>query len=94
ALSVDLKQCIYRWRTEDNLTIKKCAHQAGCSVGLVAKMLKNMELFGTVNNPFSKWTGRPRELDTTDIAYIMELLRARPTIYLDEIQHKLCTTRD
>ncbi|KAJ4493025.1 hypothetical protein C8J55DRAFT_418601, partial [Lentinula edodes] len=67
---------------------------AGCSVGLVAKVLENMKLFGTVNNPFSKQTGCPRELDTTDIAYIMELLRACPTIYLDEIQHKLCTTRD
>jgi transposase len=70
SISNDLKQCIYRWRTEDRLTIQQCADRAGCSVGLVAKVLKNMDEFGTVNNPFKKRTGRPREADGMDITYI------------------------
>ncbi|KAJ3804510.1 hypothetical protein F5876DRAFT_2396, partial [Lentinula aff. lateritia] len=89
AVSVDLKKCFYRWYTGEGLTIRDCAARAGCSVGLVAKVLKNMENHGMVINPFSKHTGRPRELDDGDVQYICQLLKAHPTIYLDEVQQKV-----
>ncbi|KAJ3858892.1 hypothetical protein EV359DRAFT_10548, partial [Lentinula novae-zelandiae] len=92
-VSDDLKKCIYRWYTVEKLTIEDCAGRAGCSVGLVAKVLKNMQEFGAVNNPNSKHTGRPREVDNGDELYIKEVLKARPTIYLDELQLKLGTVR-
>ncbi|KAJ3808246.1 hypothetical protein EV368DRAFT_46400, partial [Lentinula lateritia] len=55
------------------------AGHAGCSVGLVAKVLKNMREFGAVNNPNSRHTGRPREVDNSNELYIKEVLKAQPT---------------
>ncbi|KAE9388189.1 hypothetical protein BT96DRAFT_1074874 [Gymnopus androsaceus JB14] len=57
-LSDDLKRRIYHWyTTEKNVTMEDCAQRAGCSVGSVAKVMKNVRDFGTVSNPLSKHTG-------------------------------------
>ena len=73
--------------------MEQCAQRAGCSIGLVAKVLKNMQEFGTVSNPLSKRTGRPRAADDGDVLYITEIIKTCPTIYLDELQYKLETVR-
>lgn len=94
-LSDDLKRRIYHWyTTEDNIIMKDCAQRAGCSIGSVAKVMKNIRDFGTVSNPLSKHTGRPRVADDGDDLYIREIIKSRPTIYLDELQIKLETVRN
>lgn len=74
--------------------MEDCARRAGCSVGSVAKVMKNVRDFGTVSNPLSKHTGRPRVVNDGDDLYIREIIKTHPTIYLNELQIKLETIRD
>jgi transposase len=94
-LSKDLKsrivQCQY---FEDQLTMRDIATQARCSVGLVHNVLSNFREFGTTVNPFKRYTGRSRYLDEEDMLYLTTLLKANPSLYLDELQLKLADARD
>lgn len=72
SLSVDLKQRIYCWYTEEGHTVRDCAERARCSVGLVAK--------ATCNNLVQSMILLADELgaleDTGDLEYISALLKA------------------
>ena len=65
---------------------------ARCSLGVVHKVIQNYREFGEVNNPFARAAqceGRPRYLTNKDISFIGAVIRANPSIYLDELQQKL-----
>ncbi|KAE9396811.1 hypothetical protein BT96DRAFT_941366 [Gymnopus androsaceus JB14] len=67
---------------------------SGKSLEEYAGIGRNMQEFGTVSNPLSKRTGRPRAADDGDVLYITEIIKTCPTIYyLDELQYKLETVR-
>jgi len=94
AMSVDLKERIVAWYLQDGLTYRDITKLADCSIGHVSNVMSNFRNFGQVNNPFSCRTGRPSVIQAGDITYISSLLSANPTLYLDELQTRLSTTRD
>lgn len=67
---------------------------AGCSETTVYDILSLHRDFGQVVNPHHHPHGRPRTLNQGDMNYIYSILEANPTLYLDEIQHRLSETRD
>ena len=92
-ISDDLRRRIIAWR-EDGLPIKAIAELAGCKDRVVYKILATHRDTGGVRYaPSFLPRGRPRTLDNHDIDYISGLLAANPTLYLDEIQEKLESTR-
>jgi len=64
-----------------------------CSIGLVYKVICNYRDFGQVRNPFNGRGGRPCTLTDQDISFLNALLKANPSLYLDEMQQKLFTIR-
>jgi len=94
SVSSDLKERIVEWYIEDEYTMREITDLAGVSLGLVHKTIPLHNEYGQVTNPFSQRTGRPRTMNEGDIAYIQEILRANPTLYLDEIQSKLSSVRN
>ena len=50
--------------------------------------------FRTTVNPFKHYTGQSRYLDEEDVLYLTTLLKANPSLYLDELQLKLADARD
>ncbi|KAJ7189623.1 hypothetical protein GGX14DRAFT_304980, partial [Mycena pura] len=93
SVSSDLKEQIVKWYMEDEPEYSMCnvANLAGVSLGLVHKTVSLHNEYSQVTNPFSRRTGRPRTMNEGDIAYVQEILRANPTLYLDEIQSKLAS---
>ncbi|KIY67293.1 hypothetical protein CYLTODRAFT_319922, partial [Cylindrobasidium torrendii FP15055 ss-10] len=95
AYSADLKRLIYDWYVEDiTMTYRKAAARAKVSIGLVAKIMKNMDEFGVVVNPNKRRTGRALDYDEGDLAYLTEWLQCHPTAYLDEAREALCEARE
>jgi transposase len=74
--------------------MRDIAAQARCSVSLVHNVLSNFREFGTTVNPFKRYTGRSRYLDEEDMLYLTTLLKANPSLNLDELQLKLADARD
>jgi len=93
ALSDDLKRRILTWYMEDGCTYREICALAQCSIGTVAKVMKNYHEFGELKNPFTKRTGRPRMVNEGDVQYIFSILDANPVLYLDEIQQRLNAAR-
>ncbi|KAJ7488780.1 hypothetical protein B0H11DRAFT_1674212, partial [Mycena galericulata] len=93
-ISIDLKKRIVKWYLEDEHTMEEIVDLAGVSLGLVSKTVNLYLEHGQVNNPSSKRTGRPRTLNDGDRDYIVGILVANPTLYLDEIQSKLQSVRN
>lgn len=92
ALSTDLKQRIVTFRHE-GLTIRDIAEQMKVSVGGVHRTLRTYEECGNLVDPAKRKTGRPQILDDDDAWYLKSLLESNPTLYLDEIKHKLEVVR-
>ncbi|KAF9011499.1 hypothetical protein BDZ89DRAFT_918210, partial [Hymenopellis radicata] len=93
-ISEDLKLRMVHWHDVEGLTQQSVAERAGCSIGLVSKVLKYHREYGTVKNPFAQRSGRPRLLSDDDLSYVAELHHSNPTIYLDEVADKLWRMRD
>lgn len=94
AISDDLKQRIVKWYLEDKMTMQDISTTATCSIGLVSKVLRNYRQYGQVNDPYSRRTGRPSYLNADDLHFLETLITANPSLYLDEIQHKLAAVRN
>ena len=92
ALSVDLKQRIITLRHE-GLTMRNIAERMKVSVGGVHKTLRAYEESGGPTDPSKRRTGRPQILNDGDAWYLKSLLESNPTLYLDEIKHKLEVVR-
>ena len=60
------------------------------SLGFVHNVAACHRQFGRVTNPHTPGPHeRPRVLDTIGTLFLQELIKADPSIYLDELQHKL-----
>jgi transposase len=94
ALSNDLKERIVKWYNVDGLTMKDISSTAECSIGLVSNVLRNHQHYGQVSNPYSRRTGRPSYLSAEDLNYLQTIITTNPSIFLDELQHKLTAVHD
>lgn len=54
ALSDDLKSRILTWYIEGGYTYREICGLGQCSIGTVAKVMKNYREFGELKNPFTK----------------------------------------
>jgi len=63
------------------------------SVGFVHNVVSCYQAFGQVTNPQPWFYGRRRLLDDKDLSFIRAVADAQPSIYLDELQHKLAIVR-
>ena len=64
------------------------------SLGFVHKVVSCHRTFGQVTDPRPRFYGRRRVLDDSDLSFIRAVIDAQPSIYLDELQHKLAVVRD
>jgi len=64
------------------------------SLGFVHSVVSCHQRFGQVTDPRLRFNGRPRALDDGDLSFIRAVIDAQPSIYLDELQHKLAAIRD
>ena len=75
--------------------MRDIAAQMKVSVGGVYKTLRAYEECGEYTNPSRRRTGRPQILDDDDDTwYLKLLLESNPTLYLDEMKHKLGMVRN
>ncbi|KAG2090022.1 uncharacterized protein F5147DRAFT_586880 [Suillus discolor] len=89
-VSDDLKARIPVLRRRGH-SVKHICYLLGVKKTLVYKVLR---LFSpTCSSIHSKNTGCRRTLTIDDLAFITAILRHRPTIYLDELQHELHSRR-
>lgn len=93
-LSLDLRWRIVYWRTDDGLQISEIAGLAGCSERTVYDILAQFRQFGEPANQLAQPRHRPRVLETSDVQYVVSLLQANPSLYLDELQHRLSIGRE
>ncbi len=63
------------------------------SLGLISKVVNAFRTYGTVNDPTRQYTGRPSLLGEEDGIYLEATLSANPSLYLDELQHRLNLVR-
>lgn len=91
--SEDLRACIVRWRDVYGWSVQDIALVANVSVRTVYRILALYRDYGLFRKHPTR-TGAPRALDQLDLAYISALLRAQPTLYLDEIHERLWAVRD
>jgi transposase len=93
-LSEDLKNRIADWYYTQNMTMEEIKELAGCSIGTVYNIIRNVRDFGVVKNPFNQQAGRPSSLTDGDIKFLEAVLDANPTMYLDKMQQRLRDVRE
>lgn len=91
-LSPEMHVSVVQWFYRDKLPVHHIATLARCSQDSVYQAIWNQTNFGTSFHPNGHSQHHPRELITGDIQYILSILQASPTLYLDEIQTWLFTT--
>ena len=92
-LSEDLKERVINLYLSDGLSMREVATLLSVSLGFVHNVVACHRRFWQVNDPRPRFYGQHRILNGNDIPFIYEVIGAQPTIYLDEIQHKLATVR-
>jgi hypothetical protein len=85
AISEDLKQRIVKWYLDDEETMESVAVLAGCSVGLVHKVLQTHREHSLVTDPFHRRTGRPKYLTDDGILDGFHSLTMRGKVDQDDI---------
>ncbi|ELU42805.1 transposase domain-containing protein [Rhizoctonia solani AG-1 IA] len=92
-LSPELRWPVVYWYIELEWNADECARISQRSRSSIFRVIRCFLENGTVLSPrFS--TGRPQILSTKDRNYILALLQARPSLYLDEIQLALYTHQE
>jgi len=101
-LSKDLKARVADIYSQGDVTMREVAETFGVSLGFSHNVIAHHRRFGLV------WTdyvpcqpmiylgprGRRRVLDAIDMLCIREIIGVEPSIYLDELQHKLAIGRN
>lgn len=93
-LSDELRRLIVSWRQGQGKTVRDIAALADCSECTVYTVLKYDREYGVVVNPSARQRGCRRTLEVTDIDFVLALIDANPSIYLDELQERLLEVRD
>ena len=80
----------------EGYSVKELCHLLGIKKSLVYKVLSRYQWFGSVSNPhtYSCGVGRPRFLNSTDLAFLSAIIDHRPSVYLDELQDELRLKRN
>jgi transposase len=92
AYSHDLKERILHFHLRGE-TMRSTAEAFNVSLGFVHRILNFHQRFGQIENPYTAPRHGRRIITTADEDFIRSLTRARPSIYLDEIQHELESVR-
>lgn len=93
--SEDLKVRVANVYSQGDMTMREVAETFDVSLGFVHNVVTCRRQFGQVTNPHTLDTrGRQRKLNTIDLLFIREVIKAEPSIYLDELQYKLMIARD
>ncbi|KAE9395271.1 Homeodomain-like protein [Gymnopus androsaceus JB14] len=93
SLSQDIRRRIVHWRIEEGREIHEIAQLAGCCDNTVYTILRMYRESGELHNVNAIPYGRPRILNSGDKAYILSILKAMPSLFLDEIQDCLWNHR-
>ena len=56
-ISDDLKEHIFHWYYQDDMTMEEIRDLAHCSLGLISKVINNYREFGQVRVPFTQRMG-------------------------------------
>ncbi|KAK1221407.1 hypothetical protein PQX77_015784 [Marasmius sp. AFHP31] len=83
-LKEEIKSRIYEGDKQVNV-----AHSSEVSKNMVSQLKKRM-----LGQDTGKRTGRPRILNSLDVAYLKSLIEHTPDIYLCELQDKLLKNRN
>lgn len=90
-LADPVRDLIVYWRNVKGIPVEDIADLARCDVRTVYRILEHFEESGT---PHVRPRGhRPEELDDDDLRYLLSLLRAQPSLYLDELCDRLEVAR-
>ena len=89
AYSLDLKERILRSYLQGEETMRTVAETFNVSLGFVHHVVDLHRRYGQVTDPYATPRRGRRILTAADEDYIRTLTRARPSIYLDEIQQEL-----
>lgn len=92
-LSQETRDRIVFWHYTLGLPVSEIAKQVPCSTRTVYNVLEVYRKYGESRNPFLNPPGRERALQPSDIDYIVGLLQANPSLYLDELQEHLLNQR-
>jgi len=75
--------------------MREVAETFNVSLGFVHNVVALHQQFGQVTNPDTPGPrGRRRVLDAIDVLFVQEMIETDPSMYLDELQHKLAVARD
>ena len=89
--SDDLKERVISLYTSGGLSMREVAKLLSVLLGFVHNVVSCYQQFSQVNDPQPRSYGRCRALNNSDLAFVREVVRTQPSIYLNEIQYKLAT---
>jgi transposase len=87
-LSWELRWLVVYWYCDLNWDAEQCAAVSKRSVSTIYRVIRCFRSHGTIDNP-RRPSGRSRILSTEDKGFLLSLIQAKPTLYLDEIQSLL-----
>ncbi|KDQ50469.1 hypothetical protein JAAARDRAFT_101389, partial [Jaapia argillacea MUCL 33604] len=89
SVSQDLKARVpVLW--SDGFSVKEICGLLGIKKSLAYKTLEHHRCHGITYNQFARTQGQQHKLTTPDINYCLNLLLEDNTLYLDELQDRLC----
>lgn len=94
AITLELRNRIVAWHDELNLPIHEIIKLSGCSRSSVFRILCLQNEFGQPTNVLARPVGRRCVANPADLEYILGMLKARPTLYLDELRDGLWKERE
>lgn len=92
-LSRELRWLVVYWYNDLRWNADECSRVADRSVSSIYRVIRCFREHGTVDNPRFA-SGHPRLLSTEDKNFLISLLQARPSLYLDELQSALLAQRE
>lgn len=88
--SDDLRVRVVNLYSQGGTTMREVAETLNVSLGFVHNVVACHQQFGQVTNPHTPGPhGRPWVLNTVNMLFLQEVIKVNPSIYLDELQHKL-----
>ena len=89
--STDLKERVVSLYSSGGVFVREVAKLLNVSLGFVHNVVSCHRRLGRASDPRPRFCGRHRVPDSDDLSFIREVVNARSSIYLDELQYKLAT---